>query len=584
MISKLQRSQEDLSPAIAPPIAAIELGAPDPEPSLRPPSRRSGTSRVPEITVDRTGKSLTHYLPQVAVATLLVAISPVVAVWLLRSADVIRSPWICLVLAMVLSTFLSRAGCAYWKRSKGSGDLLFSELLIWGWLGRWRAERKLTSAVELLGLVPTDRSLHLGEQPVERQQQLLRQLAAALEAEDRYTRGHSDRVARQAARIAQKMGLSKREVDTIRAAALVHDVGKLRIAPEILNKPSRLTDAEFEVVKRHPVDGAEMVRGLRNDELTAIVRHHHERMDGNGYPDGLAGERIPVGARIIAVADTFDAITSVRSYRPRRDHKKALDILAGEQGRQLDRDAVRAFVACYSGSGSVAVWSAATSLFERTVSWITGEASAATMMTGNVVATAVATFAIGGVAMASPLVIRPGPDRVPANGHSSPRSRPRASGAGLQTGSASHLPARSPAPSGRAVGVRRSGHHRPSAVRSHRHRGHGSASVTSRGKTHAVKAQRAHPPKPVKTHPAKPVKFHQAHPGRAVKVHQAHPAKPVEVHQAHPAKPVKVHKAHPAHPVHPVHPHSVEPVKVHKTHPVHPGHPVHPTRTHPAKG
>ena len=157
--------------------------------------------------------------------------------------------------------------------------------------------------------------------------------------------------------------------------------------------------------------------------------------------------------------------------------------------------------------------------------------------------------------MASPLVIRPDPNRVPQTGNSSPRSPPRASGAGLQTGSASHLPARSPAPSGRALGVRRSGHHRPSAVRSHRHRGHGSASVTSRSKTHAVKAQRAHPPKPVRTHPAKPVSSNQAHPGRAVKAHQAHPAKtPVEARQAHPAKPVKVHKAHPAHPVHPVHP------------------------------
>ena len=200
-------------------------------------------------------------------------------------------------------------------------------------------------------------------------------------------------------------------METVRAAALVHDVGKLLIAPELLDKTTRLTDAEFEVIKRHPVDGADMVVGLGNDDLTAIVRHHHERLDGKGYPDGLAGEQIPLGARIIAVADTFDAITSVRAYRSRRDHKTALDILTREQGHQLDPDAVRAFVHCYSGRRSVVVWTALTSLLQRGASWLTGEASAATIAGSNVVATAVATVAIGGVAMISPLAVAAAPDR-----------------------------------------------------------------------------------------------------------------------------------------------------------------------------
>ena len=301
---------------------------------------------------------------------------PILVVWLLRSAGAI-GPWTCLVLAMALSTVLSWVGCAYWKRSQGSGDLLFSELLVWEWLRRWRAERRLASAIDLLGLVQTS-----GERPAEwsadRQEELLRVLAAALEAEDRYTRGHSDRVVRYAGSIGRRIGFSTREVEAVRAAALVHDVGKLRIPAEVLNKPTRLTDAEFDLIKRHPVDGAEMVASLGNKELTSVVRHHHERMDGKGYPDGLAGEQIPLGARIIAVADTFDAITSVRPYRPRRAHKQALDILTAEQGLQLDREAVRAFLHCYSGRRSIALWTVTASVLQRAVSWMTGEATAAT--------------------------------------------------------------------------------------------------------------------------------------------------------------------------------------------------------------
>jgi putative nucleotidyltransferase with HDIG domain len=363
----------------------------------------------------RVGESLTRYLPQVAVATLLVAVSPVVVVWLLRSAGVI-GPWGSLILAMGLSTALSWVGCAYWKRSKGSGDLLFSELLVWGWLRRWRAQRRLASAVELLGLLKSDRQRPVGGS-IDRQEELLRAVAAALEAEDRYTRGHSDRVARYAGSIARRMGLSDVEREAVCAAALVHDVGKLRIPAEVLNKPTKLTDAEFDLIKRHPVDGAEMVASLGNDELTSVVLHHHERMDGNGYPDGLTGDQIPLGARIIAVADTFDAITSVRPYRPRRAHKKALDILAEEQGLQLDRDAVRAFLNCYSGRRPIALWAVTASVLQRAVSWMTGGATAATVTTGNVVATAVATVAIGGVAMTPSVVARVAPIHSGRNVH-----------------------------------------------------------------------------------------------------------------------------------------------------------------------
>src|SRR5690348_4668252 len=137
---------------------------------------------------------------------------------------------------------------------------------------------------------------------------MLTELAEALEAGDPYTRNHSRRVARYASMVAERLGLSAEEVDRIRTAAMVHDVGKVRTPIEVLHKPGRLTEEEYAIIKAHPVDGAHLVEALGDDRLTAIVRHHHERLDGRGYPDGLSGEEIPLGARIIAVADTFDAI------------------------------------------------------------------------------------------------------------------------------------------------------------------------------------------------------------------------------------------------------------------------------------
>jgi putative nucleotidyltransferase with HDIG domain len=178
-------------------------------------------------------------------------------------------------------------------------------------------------------------------------------MSALLEARDPYTHGHSRRVARHAERIAREIGLPNEQVAKIRAAALVHDIGKINIPRPILTKPGKLTDAEFAVVKRHPADGAAMVLSLGDSELTAIVRHHHERIDGTGYPDALAGEDIPVGARIIAVADTFDAITSSRAYRNRRNHQQALDVLRAEAGTQLDAVAVAAFAAYYASRRSI---------------------------------------------------------------------------------------------------------------------------------------------------------------------------------------------------------------------------------------
>ena len=165
------------------------------------------------------------------------------------------------------------------------------------------------------------------------------------------------------------MGLSDDDVARVRAAGAMHDVGKVHTPIGILRKPDNLSDAEYEIVKRHPVDGAEMVAVLHDDELTAMVRHHHERLDGTGYPDGLAGDEIPIGARILAVADTFDAVTSSRPYRSAHPHKKGLDILTAEAGTQLDPDAVRAFCSYYSGRGPFAWWTILVNGAPRLAAW-----------------------------------------------------------------------------------------------------------------------------------------------------------------------------------------------------------------------
>ncbi len=216
---------------------------------------------------------------------------------------------------------------------------------------RWSTQRRV--AVALRSLCGAEGP---GDLTRDRREQLLSELAAELESRDPYTHGHSRRVARHAVIIAIRMGLAEHQVATIRAAAALHDVGKINIPQPVLHKPGRLTDAELALIERHPVDGAEIVATLGDAELTAMVRHHHERLDGTGYPDGLSGDAIPLGARIIAVADTFDAITSTRPYRPARTHDAAMEILDKEAGPRLDPEGVSALAAYYAEGPMRPLW------------------------------------------------------------------------------------------------------------------------------------------------------------------------------------------------------------------------------------
>lgn len=162
-------------------------------------------------------------------------------------------------------------------------------------------------------------------------------LSQAVHIKDRYTRGHGERVGVAAALIARELGLDEERAEALRCAGVLHDVGKLGVPARLLRKEGPLTPAERRVMEQHPVYGAEIVRGLDFlGEARAAVLHHHERMDGCGYPHGLVGEQIPEAARIVAVADAFDAMTSTRSYRRGRPVPAALAELERCAGTQFD--------------------------------------------------------------------------------------------------------------------------------------------------------------------------------------------------------------------------------------------------------
>jgi len=165
-------------------------------------------------------------------------------------------------------------------------------------------------------------------------------LVSAIEAKDAYTRGHTDRVSEYARMIAEEMKLSKKDVEIVCFGAALHDIGKLGVYENILNKPSELTEQEWEVVRSHPEIGANIIKNMKFLESACdLVRHHHERLDGKGYPDRLKGNEISLGARIVAVADSFDAMTSDRPYRRAYSLEESVDQLK-KQREKFDQDIV----------------------------------------------------------------------------------------------------------------------------------------------------------------------------------------------------------------------------------------------------
>jgi putative nucleotidyltransferase with HDIG domain len=169
-------------------------------------------------------------------------------------------------------------------------------------------------------------------------------LAFAIEAKDPYTQGHCKSVSRLAAQIARQMQLSEAEITEIRLAGLVHDIGKIHVPEYVLNKPTPLTAEEYEIMKTHAAWGANLLEPLKLTGIGRIVRYHHERYDGTGYPEGLAGDKIPLGARIVAVAEAFDAMRSTYCYNKGRSLEDAIAEMRRCSGTQFDPKVVTALL------------------------------------------------------------------------------------------------------------------------------------------------------------------------------------------------------------------------------------------------
>jgi PAS domain S-box-containing protein/putative nucleotidyltransferase with HDIG domain len=180
--------------------------------------------------------------------------------------------------------------------------------------------------------------------------EIVRVVSRTVSARDPYTAGHQIRVAQLAVAIAEEMGLNKDQVKGVWMGAKIHDIGKIQIPAELLSKPTKLTRAEFEIMRSHPKAGFNILKGIEFPwPITQMVHQHHERMDGSGYPQGLKGEEIQMEARIISVADTVEAMASHRPYRPALGVKKALEEITAQSGKHYDPLPVEACVELFRG-------------------------------------------------------------------------------------------------------------------------------------------------------------------------------------------------------------------------------------------
>ena len=174
---------------------------------------------------------------------------------------------------------------------------------------------------------------------------MTKSLVMAMDTKDAYTAGHLERVSRYATRLAETLQFPKEEIEAIQEAALLHDIGKLSLPEEILHKTGSLTSEEADVIKKHLELGAKILDPMKFFRpITTLLYHHHERYDGKGYPQGLKGEEIPIGARIVSVVDSFVAMMSERAYRKSMNLEESLDEIQANRGTQFDPDVVDSFL------------------------------------------------------------------------------------------------------------------------------------------------------------------------------------------------------------------------------------------------
>jgi putative nucleotidyltransferase with HDIG domain len=221
-----------------------------------------------------------------------------------------------------------------------------------------RSRTEIGELAETFNQMAEDIQHHIGDLKMASEQnrqlfmEAIEMVAAAVDAKDPYTKGHSGRVAQYSVILARELGLPEEEVDKVRIAATLHDVGKIGIEDRVLKKPGVLTNEEFEIMKRHTVMGYEIVRQVKQlTEMLPGIRWHHEALNGRGYPDGIQGDDLPLIVRIIAVADTFDAITTDRPYQVGSEFAKAVEILRKQAGSKYDPIVVDALDSAYAKGG-----------------------------------------------------------------------------------------------------------------------------------------------------------------------------------------------------------------------------------------
>ena len=272
---------------------------------------------------------------------------PLLVVWVSSQVLYFRlSTVAALALSLLLSFVCAAVAAQIWERRSKRTETSFSELMIWSWYRLHKAERRIEQ-----GLIEARTASSREEQL-----QVLQELSAALESKDPYTRGHSRRVERHSFKTGVAMGLPPADVEILRMSASLHDVGKIRVPNKVLHKPGKLSQEERALIEEHPALGAEMVSSIGDERIVDAIRHHHERWDGRGYPDGIGGTDIPLFARVIAVADSYDAIRSTRSYRAGASRDESVSILVAESGHQFDEEVVDAFLTTLPARGRVVAW------------------------------------------------------------------------------------------------------------------------------------------------------------------------------------------------------------------------------------
>lgn len=199
------------------------------------------------------------------------------------------------------------------------------------------ADEFLSKPVESVELIARARSLlnlKRFTDDLERAETVILALASAIEARDPSTEGHCNRLSAYGGRLAERLGLSADQVEACRIGGIVHDIGKISVPDAVLLKPGKLDEEEWEIMKQHTTSGEEICKGLKSfKDVRPIIRHHHEKRDGSGYPDGLTGDDIPVNARVLQVVDVYDALTTERPYKKAFSQKKTIEIIREEVER-----------------------------------------------------------------------------------------------------------------------------------------------------------------------------------------------------------------------------------------------------------